>query len=154
MKYEIRYSTPEDVGQIYSLMQDVFKNSPLFLRDSIKDFNEYQGIIVIDNEKIVGALLFTVVDKFCYIEYIGTTKQYCGIGTMMLNQFLTDIDEKNLTGYLHVEKTEETDHLIKWYSKYGFITKDSYFDENIYPYFGEQVNAIIMTRFLNDKKIY
>ena len=160
--FKIRYSNTNDTNDIYSLMKDVFKSSPLFLRDSKEDFDGYQGIVATHTntcthtdtctykEKIVGALLFTIVNDFCYIEYIGTVIQHCGIGTLMLNKFLTLIDEKKLTGYLHVEITDKTNDLIKWYSKHGFkCCINDRENWNIYPYFGEQVNAITMTRNLD-----
>lgn len=135
-----------DIHNVYALIEIVFKDSPLFLRETIDDFYGYEGILVYDsddNNKIIGALLFTVVDKLCYLEYIGTIVQHCGIGTLMLNQFLNVIDQRNITGYLHVENAQDMHVLVNWYTKYGFKTQNL---ENVYPYFDEKVDALLMVR--------
>jgi ribosomal protein S18 acetylase RimI-like enzyme len=175
MDTTIRRMMKEDVVLVYELMKNVFKDSPLMALDSVSDFHEYEGFVVESrtttsnnsntnnntvnvnvlqktyNKEIIGALLYSihysysVPQKFCYLEYIGTNITNSGIGTCLLKEFLRFVDKHNFIAYLHVEKTKDLERLLKWYVSVGFEIKQI---ENVYPYFlqEEKMNAIMMVR--------
>jgi len=86
-----------------------------------------KGWIVEQNDEPIGYLLFTPFiskkygNEWITLDDIGTKIQGKGIGSQIMNRFISYLDENNKPSRLLVEEnTPHTERLIKWYKKYNY----------------------------------
>lgn len=118
------YNPLSDAQRVFTLASDLFSFSSLFYCETLADFENYKGFVLIDNHSnIDGFILFSKFDSVLYIDFLASKTQKNGHGSALLHHFITYCDSLKLQCYLHIEKVDDVyiKRLSEWYSKFGFV---------------------------------
>lgn len=127
-----------DAEEVLALGSRLFNYSKLFTEETIDDFRQYNGWVIVKNNKIEAFLVYTIINPdLVYLDFIGSSVR--GLGRDLLQTFL-NVAKKS---YLHVESNcPSTSVLIDWYQRMGFFISPP--NPSMYPYLNES-NSIMMT---------
>lgn len=100
---------------------------PIVTRGNIIYTDNIPGYITIENNAIVGAILYQIKDRECEIVVLYSLAESKGIGTNLINTVIEKAKEENCKRVWLITMNDNT-HAIRYYQKRGFTLKAVHID--------------------------
>ena len=107
-----------------SFIDDEWGN-PIVTKGNIIEIYDLPGFVAIDNEKVVGAILYQICHKDCEIVAMYSLKQNVGIGTVLIKAVIDNAKDESCERVWLITMNDNT-HAIRFYQKRGFSLKRVY----------------------------
>jgi ribosomal protein S18 acetylase RimI-like enzyme len=126
MKVEIKAINDTNKPMIRQLFIDNWNSDIMVTKGQIHKFEEVEGFIAINNNKIIGVLTFKRKNQSVELISLDSFKENKGIGTQLLNRLVEYVKNKSVHR-LWLITTNDNLNALKFYQKRKWTLK------NIYP---------------------
>lgn len=117
MKYVL--INKENRSQVTAFIAEHWLSTKMIIRGDIIDMTQVDGIVVYDNEKIVGLLTYSITDHTCEITSLNSLIEKQGIGTSLIQHIIAIARQKQCKRIIVVTTNDNID-AIRFYQKRGF----------------------------------
>lgn len=104
---------------IKELMTEHWGGEPLVIRGKNYYPSTLNGIMVLDNKKVIGFLFYDIQDRVCEIVVFEIFEKFQGIGTVVLEK-LKVIAKNKQCNKLYLMTTNDNLEALRFYQKRGF----------------------------------
>ena len=105
-------------NDVISFVDDEWGN-PIVTKGNKIEIYDLPGFVAIENEKVVGAVLYQIFEKDCEIVAMYSLKQNTGIGTALINAVIS-IAKDNSCNRVWLITMNDNTHAIRFYQRRGF----------------------------------
>lgn len=109
----------ENRSQVTAFISEHWLSTKMIIRGAIIDMTQVDGIVVYDNEKIVGLLTYVITDHTCEITSLNSLSEKQGIGTSLIQHIIAIAHQKQCKRII-VVTTNDNIQAIRFYQRRGF----------------------------------
>ncbi|MBE6011223.1 MAG: GNAT family N-acetyltransferase [Lachnospiraceae bacterium] len=95
---------------------------PIVTRGNIVKEENLSGFVAFDENMLIGAILYQIIDLECEIVVLYSLKENSGVGTRLINAVINAAKLKNCQRVWLITMNDNT-HAIRYYQKRGFSLK-------------------------------
>ncbi|WP_250230159.1 GNAT family N-acetyltransferase [Anaeropeptidivorans aminofermentans] len=95
---------------------------PIVTRGNIVKEENLSGFAAFDENMLIGAILYQIIDLECEIVVLYSLKENSGVGTRLINAVINAAKLKNCQRVWLITMNDNT-HAIRYYQKRGFSLK-------------------------------
>lgn len=111
--------------EVDQFIKDEWDGPMIVTLGNLYDSSVLPGYAALENEKIIGAVLYRIVGDECEIAALYSLSQNRGVGTALINKVI-EVVRKHGCRRIWLVTTNDNTHAIRFYQKFGFNLKAVY----------------------------
>jgi ribosomal protein S18 acetylase RimI-like enzyme len=123
MEYAFIEKTNEDNKELEKIVRQNWSSDKIVSKGKLYEIPNLKGILVKDNNKIIGIGFYNITDSECEIVLLETFIQNRGIGTKLIERIM-EIAKQNKCKRLWLVTSNDNINALKFYQKRGFVFKN------------------------------
>lgn len=112
-------------NQVDALIYKEWAGPYIVSKGVLHDTRTHHGFAAIENDKVVGYVLYNIADNDCEITVLESLRENQGIGSALIRFVIREAEKSNCRRIWLITTNDNT-HAIRFYQRFGFTLRDVY----------------------------